>query len=136
MELSQFAAVMTRPSGPPNPFLLIGLMLVLTGVGFKLAVVPFQLWTPDVYEGAPLPVTAFIATVSKAGMFAFLLRWFHVQDVGVAGGPGLGPPNIAIASLPTGKSFSLAQNNHQKIPAFFFISHQCYLLASLLAGGC
>jgi NADH-quinone oxidoreductase subunit N len=86
MELSQFATVMTSASGSTTTFpLLMGLMLVFTGIGFKLAVVPFQLWTPDVYEGAPLPVTAFIATVSKAGMFAFLLRWFHVHDVGVAG---------------------------------------------------
>src|SRR5260370_40304227 len=98
MDLSQLSVVMTRTAGPTNTFpLLTGLMLVLTGVGFKLAVVPFHLWTPDVYEGAPLPVTAFIATVSKGGMFAFLLRWFHVHDVGVAVAPGLVLTVIAIA---------------------------------------
>jgi NADH-quinone oxidoreductase subunit N len=135
MELSQFAAVMTRTSGPPNTFLLIGLMLVLTGVGFKLAVVPFQLWTPDVYEGAPLPVTAFIATVSKAGMFAFLLRWFHVHDVGVAGAPGLVLTIIAIASMLTGNLLALAQTNVKRILAFSSIAHMGYLLVALLAGG-
>jgi NADH-quinone oxidoreductase subunit N len=135
MELSQFAAVVTRTSGPPNTFLLIGLMLVLTGVGFKLAVVPFQLWTPDVYEGAPLPVTAFIATVSKAGMFAFLLRWFHVQDVGVAGAPGLVLTIIAIASMLTGNLLALAQTNVKRILAFSSIAHMGYLLVALLAGG-
>jgi NADH-quinone oxidoreductase subunit N len=135
MELSQFAAVMTRTSGPANTFLLIGLMLVLTGVGFKLAVVPFQLWTPDVYEGAPLPVTAFIATVSKAGMFAFLLRWFHVHDVGVAGAPGLVLTIIAIASMLTGNLLALAQTNVKRILAFSSIAHMGYLLVALLAGG-
>src|SRR5258705_6191546 len=135
MELSQFAAVMTRTSGPANTFLLIGLMLVLTGIGFKLAVVPFQLWTPDVYEGAPLPVTAFIAIVSKVGMFAFLLRWFHVHDVGVAGAPGLVLTIIAIASMLTGNLLALAQTNVKRILAFSSIAHMGYLLVALLAGG-
>ena len=135
MELSQFAAVVTRTSGPPSTFLLIGLMLVLTGVGFKLAVVPFQLWTPDVYEGAPLPVTAFIATVSKAGMFAFLLRWFHVHDVGVAGAPGLVLTIIAIASMLTGNLLALSQTNIKRILAFSSIAHMGYLLVALVAGG-
>src|SRR5260370_5550217 len=136
MELSQFAAVMTSASGPTTTFpLLMGLMLVLTGIGFKLAVVPFQLWTPDVYEGAPLPVTAFIATVSKAGMFAFLLRWFHVHDVGVAGVPGLVLTIIAIASMLTGNLLALAQTNVQRILAFSSIAHMGYLLVALLAGG-
>jgi hypothetical protein len=113
----------------------MGLMLVLTGIGFKLAVVPFQLWTPDVYEGAPLPVTAFIATVSKAGMFAFLLRWFHVHDVGVAGAPGLVLTIIAIASMLTGNLLALAQTNVKRILAFSSIAHMGYLLVALLAGG-
>jgi NADH-quinone oxidoreductase subunit N len=135
IELSQFAAVVTHTSGPPSTFLLIGLMLVLTGVGFKLAVVPFQLWTPDVYEGAPLPVTAFIATVSKAGVFAFLLRWFHVHDVGVAGAPGLVLTIIAIASMLTGNLLALSQTNIKRILAFSSIAHMGYLLVALLAGG-
>jgi NADH-quinone oxidoreductase subunit N len=135
MELFQFSAAMTSASGPTNMFLLTGLMLVLTGIGFKLAVVPFQLWTPDVYEGAPLPVTAFIATVSKAGMFAFLLRWFHVQDAGVAGAPGLVLTIIAIASMLTGNLLALAQTNVKRILAFSSIAHMGYLLVALLAGG-
>jgi NADH-quinone oxidoreductase subunit N len=136
MELSQFAAVMTRISGSTNAVpLLMGLMLVLTGIGFKLAVVPFQLWAPDVYEGAPLPVTAFIATVSKAGMFAFLLRWFHVHDVGVAGVPGLILTIVAIASMLTGNLLALLQTNVKRILAFSSIAHMGYLLVALLAGG-
>jgi NADH-quinone oxidoreductase subunit N len=136
MELSQFAAVMIRTSGSVNTVpLLTGLMLVLTGIGFKLAVVPFQLWTPDVYEGAPLPVTAFIATVSKAGMFAFLLRWFHVHDGEVAGAPGLVLTIIAIASMLTGNLLALLQTNVKRILAFSSIAHMGYLLVALLAGG-
>jgi NADH-quinone oxidoreductase subunit N len=136
MELSQFAAVMSRTAGPTNTFpLLTGLMLVLTGVGFKLAVVPFHLWTPDVYEGAPLPVTAFIATVSKGGMFAFVLRWFYVHDLGVGGTPALVLSIIAIASMLTGNLLALTQNNVKRILAYSSISHMGYLLVALLAGG-
>ena len=60
---------------------LVGVGLIVVGFGFKLALVPFHLWTPDVYQGAPAPVTAFIATVSKGAMFALLLRYFTVIDV-------------------------------------------------------
>jgi NADH-quinone oxidoreductase subunit N len=136
MELSQFAAVMTHTAGSTKAFpVLTGLFLVLTGVGFKLAVVPFHLWTPDVYEGAPLPVTAFIATVSKGGMFAFVLRWFHVHDVGLAGAPGLILSIVAIASMLTGNLLALTQTNVKRILAYSSISHMGYLLVALLAGG-
>ena len=136
MDLSQFATVMSRTAGPANTFpLLAGLMLVLTGIGFKLAVVPFHLWTPDVYEGAPLPVTAFIATVSKGGVFALLLRWFHVPDVGLAGAPGLVLSIIAIASMLTGNLLALTQTNVKRILAYSSIAHMGYLLVALLAGG-
>ena len=135
MELSQFTA-MTPSAGQTSPVLLLtGLMLSLTGIGFKLAVVPFHLWTPDVYEGAPLPVTAFIATVSKGGMFALLLRWFHAQSGGLAGAPGLVLSIIAIASMLTGNLLALRQTNVKRILAYSSIAHMGYLLVALLAGG-
>jgi NADH-quinone oxidoreductase subunit N len=136
MAFSQFAAVMTRTSGVTYTLpLLTGVMLVLTGIGFKLAVVPFQLWTPDVYEGAPLPVTAFIATVSKAGMFAFLLRWFHVPAAGVTGATGLVLTLIAVGSMLAGNLLALLQTNVKRIFAYSSIAHMGYLLVALLAGG-
>src|ERR1700692_1509062 len=136
MALAQFAPLMTGTSRSTHTLPLVtGLMLVLTGIGFKLAVVPFQLWTPDVYEGAPLPVTAFIATVSKAGMFAFLLRWFHVHDAGVAGAPGLILTLIAIASMLTGNLLALRQTNIKRVLAYSSIAHMGFLLVAMLAGG-
>jgi NADH-quinone oxidoreductase subunit N len=136
MELTQFTTAMTRTAGHANSFLVLaGVMLVLTGVGFKLAVVPFHLWTPDVYEGAPLPVTAFIATVSKGGMFALLLRWFHVSRGEIAGAPGLVLSILAIASMLTGNLLALRQTNVKRILAYSSIAHMGYLLVALLAGG-
>lgn len=132
MELSQFAPAMRSTSSLP---LLTGLLLVLTGAGFKLAIVPFHLWTADVYEGALLPVTAFIATVSKGGMFALILRWFYVPDLGVVGAPGLVLSMIAVASMLAGNLLALRQDNLKRILAFSSIAHMGYLLVAVLAGG-
>ncbi len=132
MDLSQFTTALNHTATFP---LVAGLMLVLTGVGFKLAVVPFHLWTPDVYEGAPLPVTAFIATVSKGGMFALILRWLHLHDTGLTGTPGFVLSIIAIASMLTGNLLALTQNNVKRILAYSSIAHMGYALVALLAGG-
>ncbi|HTF61559.1 MAG TPA: NADH-quinone oxidoreductase subunit N [Edaphobacter sp.] len=135
MKLSQFTAITSSTGQTSSVLLLTGLMLTLTGIGFKLAVVPFHLWTPDVYEGAPLPVTAFIATVSKGGMFALLLRWFNPQGEGPAGASGLVLSIIAIASMLTGNLLALRQTNVKRILAYSSIAHMGYLLVALLAGG-
>ncbi len=113
---------------------LAGTMLVITGIGFKLAVVPFHLWTPDVYQGAPLPVTAFVATVSKGGVFAFLLRWLR------AGGGTSGPllvslTIIAIASMLVGNLLALRQTNVKRLLAYSSIAHMGYFLVAIIAGG-
>jgi NADH-quinone oxidoreductase subunit N len=132
MDLSQFATTLNHTATFPA---IAGLMLVLTGVGFKLAVVPFHLWTPDVYEGAPLPVTAFIATVSKGGMFALILRWFHLHDGALSGTPGVVLSIIAIASMLTGNLLALSQSSVKRILAYSSIAHMGYALVALLAGG-
>lgn len=132
MELSQFTAAFHQSATFP---LIAGLMLALTGIGFKLAVVPFHLWTPDVYEGAPLPVTGFIATVSKGGMFALVLRWFHVRDARLTGTAGLILAIIAIASMLAGNLLALTQTNVKRILAYSSIAHMGYALVALLAGG-
>ena len=115
------------------PVVLIGLVMMLVGVGFKLAVVPFHMWTPDVYEGAPAPVTAFIASISKGGVFAFLLRFF-VQIQGFNYKPlVIIFTVIAIASMFTGNFLALQQNNIKRILAYSSITHLGYLIIALLA---
>jgi NADH-quinone oxidoreductase subunit N len=133
MELARIATlVITIPS---NPLILVGLILIITGIGFKLGVVPFHLWTPDVYEGAPAPVTAFIATVSKGAIFALLLRYFYSS-----GSESIRPvfvvfAIIAIASMIVGNLLALLQNNVKRILAYSSIAHMGYLLAAFEAGG-
>src|SRR4030095_3962712 len=96
-------------------WLLSGQTMIFVGVGFKLAVAPFHIWAPDVYEGAPAPVTAFVATVSKGAVFALLVRYF--ANLGSESFHMFFPALavIAIASMFVGNLLALAQNNVKRI---------------------
>jgi NADH-quinone oxidoreductase subunit N len=119
-----------------NPTLLLpGIILIVTGIGFKLALVPFHMWTPDVYEGAPAPVTAFVATVSKGGMFALLLRYFHQSGAHSFSPVFLVISIIAVASMFAGNLLALLQNNVKRILAYSSIAHMGYLLVAFQIGG-
>lgn len=114
---------------------LTGLGLLVAGIGFKLAVVPFHLWTPDVYEGAPAPVTAFVATVSKGAMFALLLRYFHQTDFQLSAPLVWVFTGVAVASMVAGNLLALLQENVKRILAYSSIAHLGYLLVAFLASG-
>ena len=118
-----------------NAISIGGFAMIIVAVGFKLAVVPFHMWTPDVYEGASSPVTAFIATISKGGMFALLLRFFSIIDGYKFNELILIFSIIAIASMFIGNWLALLQNNVKRILAYSSIAHLGYLLVAFLAGG-
>ena len=132
MSLSDIASRMASP-GSPNIFLLAGTAMIIVGLGFKLAVVPFHMWTPDVYEGSPAPVTAFIASVSKGALFALLVRYFTLIDIRAHGPLFLIFTLIAIASMFAGNLLALLQNNVKRILAYSSIAHLGYLLVAFLA---
>jgi NADH-quinone oxidoreductase subunit N len=118
-----------------NTLLLAGWALATVGVGFKLALVPFHLWTPDVYQGAPAPVTAFIATVSKGGVFALFLRFFPPQVVANNEALWTMFAGIAVASMLYGNLVALMQTNVKRILAYSSIAQLGYLLVAFLASG-
>jgi NADH-quinone oxidoreductase subunit N len=118
-----------------RPLLLSGIALIVTGFGFKLALVPFHLWTPDVNQGAPAPVAAYIATISKGAMFALLLRYFESSGARAFAPVAAIFAIIAIASMFTGNILALLQNNVKRILAYSSIAHLGYLLVAFLAGG-
>ena len=117
-----------------SPLMLAGSGLIITGIGFKLALVPFHMWTPDVYQGAPAPVTAFIATISKGAVLALALRFFIdirgydnsilVTVISV----------ISIISMFTGNILALKQASLKRLLAYSSIAHMGYLIITLVAG--
>ncbi len=135
MELRRLAALPVSGNVASNFLLLPGLAMIIVGIGFKLAVVPFHLWTPDVYEGSPAPATAFIATVSKGAMFALLLRYFTQFDVRAYQSLFIIFALIALASMLIGNLLALFQNNVKRILAYSSIAHLGYLLVAFLASG-
>ena len=120
-------------SGPGLALLLPGIALTVTGIGFKLGVVPFHLWTPDVYQGAPAPVGAFVATASKSAMVALLLRYVYASGALHYRGVFLVFSIIAIASMCAGNLLALRQTNVKRILAYSSIAHFGYILVAFLA---
>jgi NADH-quinone oxidoreductase subunit N len=130
-----FSALRSAPGG--SPIFLAGIALVVVGVAFKVAAVPFHAWTPDVYEGAPTPVTAFMAAGVKTAAFALLARVFLST---MAGGASLAP--TALASVVTGLALltmffgnllALPQRSVKRMLAYSSIAHAGYLLVGVLA---
>lgn len=134
MDFSQMS--LTNSNLPGSQLVLTaGWGLLLVGFGFELALVPFQFWTPDVYQGAPVPVTAFIATVSKGGAFALMLRFF--SRLPIVQIPTLWEvfAAISIASMLFGNIVALMQNDVKRILAYSSIAHLGYILVAFLASG-
>jgi NADH-quinone oxidoreductase subunit N len=134
-----FASMAARLPSMPEPggslILLAGTGMLVVGIGFKLALVPFHMWTPDVYQGAPAPVTGFVATVSKTAMVALLVRLFTPVNL-------LSHPSVfwmfglvAVASMVGGNLLALLQNQVKRILAYSSIAHMGYLLVAFMAGG-
>jgi NADH-quinone oxidoreductase subunit N len=125
----------TIPSEPKPLLWLGGFTLVMVAIGFKLGLVPFHLWIPDVYQGAPAPITAYIATVSKVAVAALLLRFvtdlriLEMHTVSLLFG------TLAAASMLAGNFLALLQQNVKRLLAYSSIAHFGYLLVALLAGG-
>ncbi|MDG9759694.1 NADH-quinone oxidoreductase subunit NuoN [Pseudomonas sediminis] len=111
----------------------IGIGMMLIGLAFKLSLVPFHLWTPDVYEGAPAPVAAFLATASKVAVFAVLLRLYQISPAMSGGWLSDLLTLIAIASILFGNLLALLQNNLKRLLGYSSIAHFGYLLVALIA---
>ena len=116
-----------------SPNLLIGVVLILAGLGFKVAAVPFHMWTPDIYEGAPLPVTAYLAVGSKAAAFALILRLFATAFMQSIEEWQLVIAAIAAVTMTLGNLVALAQSNIKRLLAYSSIGQVGYLLVGVAA---
>jgi NADH-quinone oxidoreductase subunit N len=133
MQLSELAS--RYSSAMPDALTLAGAGLILVGVGFKLALAPMHLWTADVYQGSPAPVSALVATVSKGAVFALLIRYAAATGAVSAGPVRWALATLAVASMFTGNLLALREQRVKRLLAFSSISHMGYLLVALLAGG-
>jgi len=120
--------------GLRNPMLLMSLVFLTIGFGFKIAAVPFHMWTPDVYEGAPTSITAFMATGVKAAAFSALVRVFFTAL------PSFRPDwtsilwLLALATMTVGNIVAISQNNIKRMLAYSSIAHAGYILVAFVAG--
>ena len=123
------------PGGSPfgEPLLLLAIVLIVAGFGFKIAAVPFQMWVPDVYEGAPTPITAYLSVASKAAGFAVLLRVFYTAFGNLQLDWGLLFAAIATASMTVGNLVAVAQTNIKRLLGYSTIAHAGYILVGLAA---
>lgn len=121
--------------GAHQSWVLIGVGMMVIALAFKLSLVPFHVWTPDVYEGAPGPVSAFLATVSKVAVFALLLRFFTLAAPAANDWLLTLMGVIAFASMMVGNLLALRQRNVKRLLGYSSIAHLGYLLTAIVAGG-
>lgn len=140
--LTAIAAKVGDPNFPA--LLLIGAAMLVIGFGFKVATVPFHIWTPDVYEGAPSPVTGFMAAGPKAAAFASFLRVFVLGFPLIAGAQASGYLHdtwitvlsvMAILTMTVGNVAAIMQNNIKRMLAYSSIAHAGYALVGFLGAG-
>ncbi len=117
----------------PDIITFTGEVLVVGGIGFKLSLVPFHMWTPDVYEGAPAPITGFLATVSKGSVFALLTRYFAEIGYESYNSLVLLFSLLAIISMIGGNLLALLQVKVKRILAYASIAHMGYLLVAFIS---
>jgi NADH-quinone oxidoreductase subunit N len=117
-----------------DPLLVLAVILIVAGMGFKIAAVPFHMWAPDVYEGAPTPVTAFLSVGSKAASFAMLLRIFVEALPSMTADWQLLFEVLAVVTMTVGNLAALTQSNLKRMLAYSSIAHAGYLLIGVVAG--
>lgn len=132
----EFATVSMALSDPMrvSPGLVVGVVFVLAGLAFKVSAVPFHMWTPDVYEGSPTPVTAFMGTAPKVAAMALLVRVMDGPFGHLTGQWQLLVTVVSIASMLLGSLAAIGQRNVKRLMAYSSIGHMGYALIGLAAG--
>src|SRR6056297_2511758 len=129
-----FSGIIAAADGQAPVGLLIGLVFVLSGLAFKVSAVPFHMWTPDVYEGAPTPITAFFATAPKVAAMGLFARVVHDAFGGVVGGWQQVVAVLSVLSMFLGAIAAIGQTDIKRLMAYSSIAHMGYALMGLAAG--
>ncbi|MBB26010.1 MAG: NADH-quinone oxidoreductase subunit NuoN [Geminicoccus sp.] len=129
-----FEAVAAGIAGEPSFGLIIGLVFLMAGLAFKISAAPFHMWTPDVYQGAPTPVTAFLATASKMGAFALVIRVMLEPFADIADSWRQIVILLAVVSMVWGSLAAIWQSNIKRLMAYSSIGHMGFALVGVAAG--
>jgi NADH-quinone oxidoreductase subunit N len=129
--LSTISTFLSTHSTTSDPILLIGMALMLVGLAFKMAVVPFHVWTPDVYEGSPGPVTAFMSVGTKLAAFAAFVRLFGAALPGLESSWGALVWCLAVATMVIGNVAAVIQTNVKRMLGYSSIAHAGYILVAV-----
>lgn len=131
---TSFAGILTTVQEGVPIGLLFGLVFMLAGLAFKVSAAPFHMWTPDVYEGSPTPVTAFLATAPKVAAMALIARLVQDAFGGVPGQWGQVLAGLAVASMVLGSVAAIGQKDLKRLMAYSSIAHMGYALIGLAVG--
>ncbi len=129
-----FSGIIEAVSGDVSLGLLFGLVFLIAGIAFKVSAAPFHMWTPDVYEGSPTPVTAFFATAPKVAAIALFARVVHDAFGGVTGQWQQIVAFLSVASMFLGVIAAIGQTNIKRLMAYSSIAHMGFALMGLAAG--
>ena len=132
-EISNRIATISR-SGSLDPAWTLAMIMLVAGFGFKVAVIPFHMWTPDVYEGAPTPVTAFLSVASKTASFAVFLRVFLEALGGMHDSWKILLILLSVLTIFLGNLVAMVQSNIKRMLAYSSIAHAGYAMIGLLVG--
>ena len=133
VDLSQIRAMISGPNAPSPVFAGVAAALMFVGLAFKVSAAPFQIWAPDVYQGAPTPVAAFFSAGPKAAAFAVFLRIFMTAFEPIGGGWEPLVWMCALLSMTIGNFAALRQSNIKRLLAYSSIAHAGYVLVALTA---
>jgi NADH-quinone oxidoreductase subunit N len=133
IKLEPIRVALSHGVGLTSPMLMLGVAMLLIGFGFKIAAVPFHMWTPDVYEGAPTPITAFMATGVKLAAFAGFMRVFSLHLIAVSADWSSVLWVVAALTMTIGNVVAVVQTNIKRMLAYSAIAHAGYLLVAMTA---
>jgi NADH-quinone oxidoreductase subunit N len=131
-DFARIAAGLGREGVVGDPLVLVGIALAATGLAFKISIAPFHQWTPDVYEGAPTPITAFMAVATKAAAFAVFVRFFDVALAPEAGDWDVALAVLAAVSIVIGNVGALGQNSLKRLLGYSGVAQAGYMLGGLV----
>ncbi len=133
LDLNKIANFVVQNSVLDNPLMILGGLLIMAGLGFKVAMVPFHMWAPDVYQGAPTPIAAFMSTGSKAAGFAAMMRVLFSSTNGTAADWVIVLWVLSVLSMFVGNIAAIVQSNLKRMLAYSSIAHAGYVLIGFIA---